>query len=124
MSHFAKVKNGIVTRVIVAEQDFIDSYRDDEPGRWIQTSYNTRGGIHYGEDGNPDGGEALRGNFAGIGFVYDYEFDVFYPPKPFPSWELNKTIWNWEAPIPKPEGTHDWDEKNQTWVPITLPGQE
>jgi hypothetical protein len=124
MSHFAKVRDGVVTRVIVAEQDFVDSYIDNEPGRWIQTSYNTRGGIHYGPDGQPDGQPAMRGNYASTGFTYDYEFDVFYPPKPFPSWKLNKTIWNWEAPTPKPEGIHDWDEETKSWIPITLPIQE
>jgi len=77
MSHYAKVVNNIVTQVIVAEAEFLVSYNDPEPGTWIQTSYNTHGGIHYGQDGNPDGGQALRGNYAGIGYTYDQTNDVF-----------------------------------------------
>ena len=79
MSHFAKIEDGIVTQVIVAEQPFID--RQD--GTWVQTSYNTRGSVHYGQDGNADGGVALRGNYAGIGYTYDADNDVFYVAKPF-----------------------------------------
>ena len=79
MSHFAKVCDGKVLKVIVAEKEFFDTYIDDTPGEWIQTSYNTRNGVHYDANGNPDGGIALRGNYAGIGFIYDYENDVFYP---------------------------------------------
>ena len=72
---------------------------DSSPGQWVQTSYNTRGGVHYGPDGEPDGGVALRGNYAGIGFIYDAERDVFYPPQPGPEWTLNTTTWLWEAPV-------------------------
>jgi hypothetical protein len=102
VSHFAKVTDGKVTQVIVAEKEFFDTYVDSTPGEWIQTSYNTKGGIHYGQDGNPDGGVALRGNYAGIGYTYDRANDVFYAPQPFASWVLNKTTWSWEAPIPMP----------------------
>ena len=85
MSHYAKVVNGIVTQVIVAEAEFFTNghFVDTSPGAWIQTSYNTRGGVHYGQDGNPDGGIALRGNYAGIGYTYDSANDVFYPSKPY-----------------------------------------
>ena len=100
MSHFAKVTDGKVTQVIVAEKEFFDTYVDSTPGEWIQTSYNTRGGVHYGQDGNPDGGVALRGNYAGIGYTYDRENDVFYAPQPGPEWVLNKTTWTWENPNP------------------------
>ena len=100
MSHFAKVTDGKVTQVIVAEKEFFDTYVDSTPGEWIQTSYNTRGGVHYGQDGNPDGGVALRGNYAGIGYTYDRENDVFYAPQPGPDWVLNKTTWTWENPNP------------------------
>jgi hypothetical protein len=80
MSHFAKVENNIVTQVIVAEQDVIDSGLFGDPKSWIQTSYNTRGGVHYGQDGKPDGGIALRGTFAGIGYSYDAVKDIFIAP--------------------------------------------
>ena len=100
MSHFAKVTDGKVTQVIVAEKEFFDTYVDSTPGEWIQTSYNTRGGVHYGQDGNPDGGVALRGNYAGIGYTYDRANDVFYAPQPGPEWVLNKTTWTWENPNP------------------------
>ena len=100
MSHFAKVTDGKVTQVIVAEKEFFDTYVDSTPGEWIQTSYNTRGGVHYGQDGNPDGGVALRGNYAGIGYTYDRTNDVFYAPQPSLEWVLNKTTWTWENPNP------------------------
>jgi hypothetical protein len=117
MSHFAKVENGTVTQVIVAEQDFINSGAVGEPNSWIQTSYNTRNGVHYDQDGNPDGGVALRGNYAGIGFVYDSTNDVFYAPQPFPSWTLNNTTWTWEAPTPMPtdDKSYVWDEPSLSW---------
>jgi hypothetical protein len=102
MSHFAKVTDGKVTQVIVAEKEFFDTYVDSTPGEWIQTSYNTRGGVHYGADGNPDGGVALRGNYAGIGYTYDRTNDVFYAPKPGDDWVLNTTTWTWENPNPAP----------------------
>jgi len=118
MSHFAKVEQGIVTQVIVAEQDFIDTVLVGDPCKWIQTSYNTRHNIHYDSSGNPDGGIALRGNFAGIDYVYDKENDVFYPPKPHNSWTLNKEIWDWMPPVeyPKDGSFYKWNELIQEWV--------
>ena len=122
MTHYAKVVNNLVTQVIVAEADFIASYSQpgEAPGTWIQTSYNTRGGVHYGQDGNPDGGLALRGNYAGIGYVYDQTNDVFYPPQPYPSWILNNTTWSWEAPTPYPtdDKRYYWDEATTSWVEV------
>ena len=118
MAHFAKVNNGIVTKVIVAEQEFIDNMIDNEPGKWVQTSYNTYGGVHL------LGGTPLRKNYAGIGFTYDKDKDAFIPPKPFNSWTLNETTCNWEAPVVRPELTEQqlqdgskyvWNEENQTW---------
>jgi hypothetical protein len=100
LSHFAKVENGIVTQVIVAEQDFIDSGVVGHG--WVQTSYNTRGGVHYGQDGQPDGGVALRANYAGIGYTYDQTNDVFYAPQPYPSWTISAPTWLWQAPVPYP----------------------
>ena len=125
MSHFAKVENGTVTQVIVAEQDFIDAGHVGDPATWVQTSYNTRGGVHYSaETGEPDGGVALRGNYAGIGYVYDAELDAFYAPGPFPSWTLNTTTFTWEAPVPMPEVEGKifvWDEPTTNWVEFTPP---
>jgi len=120
MSHFAKVVDGKVTQVIVAEPEFFQTFVDSSPGTWLQTSYNTRGGVHYGQDGKPDGGEALRGNYAGIGFTYDQANDVFYPPQPFASWVLNKTNWTWEAPVAYPTDgkAYSWDEATKSWVEI------
>jgi hypothetical protein len=109
MSHFAKVENGIVTQVIVAEQDFVDA----QEGTWVQTSYNTYGGVHYSpETREPDGGVALRKNYAGIGYIYDSDRDAFYAPQPYPSWTLNESSCIWEAPIPIPDdgNRYEWDE--------------
>lgn len=120
MSHFAKVTDGKVTQVIVAEKEFFDTYVDSTPGEWIQTSYNTRGGVHYGQDGQPDGGVALRGNYAGIGYTYDRTNDVFYAPQPFASWVLNNTTWTWEAPVAmSTDGKkYAWDEATVNWVEV------
>ena len=115
MAHFAKVVNGVVESVIVAEQEIIDTLE----GTWVQTSYNTRGGVHLGQDLEPDGGVALRKNFAGIGFTYDSVRDAFIEPKPYPSWVLDEDTCWWEPPVPYPdEGLHEWDEENGQWVEI------
>jgi len=111
MSHFAKVTDGKVTQVIVAEKEFFDTYVDSTPGEWIQTSYNTQGNQH--PEGRP-----LRGNYAGIGYTYDRTNDVFYAPQPFASWVLNNTTWTWEAPVAMPtdDKLYTWDEDTKTWV--------
>ena len=96
MAHFAKVLDGKVVNVIVAEPEFFDNFTDTSPGTWIQTSYNTRGNVHYGQDGEPDDGVALRGNYAGIGYTYDAINDVFIAPKPSDTAVLNETTWLWE----------------------------
>jgi len=98
MSHYAKVNKGIVVQVIVAEADFFTTFVDSSPGEWIQTSYNTRGGMHYNQDGKPDNGEQMRYNFAGIGYTYDAKADAFYAPQPDLTWTLNTTTYLWEAP--------------------------
>lgn len=120
MAHFAKVENGTVTQVIVAEQDFIDSGAVGDPASWVQTSYNTRGGVHYGQDGNPDGGVALRKNYAGIGYAYDAVRDAFIPPKPFDSWVLVEESCLWEAPVAMPTDgqRYTWDEATASWVVV------
>lgn len=116
MSHFAKVENGIVTQVIVAEKPFIDSGAVGDPTQWIQTSYNTIGGKHL------TGGLPLRKNFAGVGYHYDAEADAFYPPQTFPSWILNKATYLWEPPVPRPmtEDPYNWDEATTSWVKVSL----
>lgn len=121
MSHYAKVLDGKVIQVIVAEPEFFDTFVDSSPGQWIQTSYNTRGNVHYGPDGKPDGGEALRGNYAGIGFTYDASIDAFYPPQPYPSWVLSPLTILWEAPVPYPTDgkQYTWDEATTSWVEVT-----
>jgi hypothetical protein len=119
MSHFAQVENGIVTQVIKAEQDVIDSELFGTG--WIQTSYNTRGNVHEdSETRQPDGGVALRGNYAGIGYTYDSTHDVFYAPQPFPSWSLSQTTWLWESPTayPNDDKNYYWDESTLTWIEI------
>jgi hypothetical protein len=115
MSHFAKVTDGIVTQVIVAEPEFFETFVDTSPGEWIQTSYNTRGGEHA------LGGTPLRKNYAGIGFTYDRQRDAFIPPKPFASWTLNESTCLWDAPTPYPtDGKHyAWDEATTSWTEIT-----
>ena len=112
MAHYAKVKNGIVQKVIVAEEEFFKTFVDDSPGEWVQTSYNTFGNEHK------LGGTPLRKNYAGIGYHYDGV--GFYCPKPFDSWTLNKTTYLWEAPIPMPTDDKDyiWNEENQSWDEI------
>jgi hypothetical protein len=112
MAHFAKVNNGIVEQVIVAEPEFFDTFVDSSPGQWIQTSYNTYGGVHS------NGGTPLRKNYAGIGFTYDRERDAFIPPKPYASWTLNDDTCLWNAPTPMPTegGPYTWDEPTTSWV--------
>jgi hypothetical protein len=130
MAHFARVENGIVKQVIVAEQDYIDNLVSDAPGEWIQTSYNTYGGIHYvrNEDGtmgdaSDDQTKALRKNYAGVGSQYDATADAFYLPQPYPSWTLNTTSYLWESPVALPSDAvqnggsvvYLWNEETQTW---------
>jgi len=128
MAHYAKVLDGKVIKVIVAEAEFFNNFVDDSPGEWIQTSYNTRGGTHYQPNTNTpstDQSKALRKNFAGIGYIYDQTRDAFYSPQPFASWTLNETTCLWEAPIVKPDGRYVWDEElyqsdnTQGWVEVT-----
>lgn len=120
MAHYAKVLNGEVTQVIVAEPEFFETFVDSTPGEWIQTSYNTRGGVHYGENGEPDGGVALRKNFASVGFVYDAERDAFYAPQPFASWILDEETCQWNAPVAYPEDgkMYRWDEEAGNWSEV------
>lgn len=123
MAHFAKVVDGKVTQVIVAEPEFFTTFVDSSPGEWIQTSYNTRGGIHYEPNSNtpsPDQSKALRKNYAGVGYTYDRTLDAFIPPQPYPSWTLNDQTCLWDSPIPYPNDgqSYYWDETTQSWVSI------
>ena len=128
MSHYAKVENGIVTRVIVAESEYFDNYVDDSPGEWIKTSYNMRGGVYH-TDNKPaedqsviDGDEARkRKNYAGKGFTYDETKDAFIPPKPFSSWTLNETTCLWDAPVASPDDgkRYIWNEEKTSWEEAT-----
>lgn len=119
MSHFAQIIDGLVARVIVAEQDFIDTLPD--AAAWIQTSYNTRGGVHFGPDGQPDGGAPMRYNYAGIGYTYDATRDAFIPPRPYPSWVLDEETCLWAAPVPYPQDgePYAWDEAAGAWVGVS-----
>ena len=107
MAHFAEIIDGVVQRVIVAEQDFIDSI----PGQWVQTSYNTYAGQH--PEGRP-----LRKNYAGVGYVYDSVRDAFYAPQPYPSWVLDEDTCLWQAPVayPADNGQYSWNEESLSWV--------
>ena len=114
MAHFAKVNNGIVEQVIVAEPEFFNTFVDSSPGEWIQTSYNTFGGQHK------LGGTPLRKNYAGVGYTYDRERDAFIPPKPYPSWTLNDETCLWDAPVAMPTDgkVYRWDEEQINWVEV------
>ena len=112
MAHFAKVVDGKVSQVIVAEKEFFQTFVDSSPGEWIQTSYNTHGGVHA------NGGTPLRGNYAGVGYTYDKTNDVFYAPQPYPSWTISAPTWIWTPPTPMPidDKIYNWDESTKTWI--------
>jgi len=125
MAHFALVNDhNIVEQVIVAEQRYVDILPIPEGYKWVQTSYNTKLGIHYGADNNPDGGTPLRKNFAGVGMVYNPELDAFHDPKPYKNWILDPATASWNPPIPEPEDSktghayYEWDEDNATWIEV------
>ena len=118
MAHFAKVENGVVTQVIVIDQETLNTGHWGDPASWIQTSYNTQGGTHT------QGGTPLRKNYAGIGFTYDSVRDAFIPPKPHASWLLDEETCLWNAPTPRPveEGKiYTWDEETTSWIEFVVP---
>lgn len=126
MGHFAKVVDGKVTQVIVAEKEFFDTFVDTSPGAWLRTSYNMRGGVHYepnSDQPKADQSQALRKNYAGIGYSYDAVRDAFIPPQPFPSWTLNEQTCLWECPVPQPQDgkIYKWDEPTLSWVEVVDP---
>jgi len=121
MAHFVEVDaNNIVLRVIVISQENIDSGDWGNPDNWIQTSYNTRGGIHYAPNSNtPDGVDQLRKNYAGIGYTYDSDKDAFIEPQPYESWILDEDTCIWNPPVAHPndgKGPYRWDEDIINWV--------
>ena len=111
MAHFAKVSDGKVVQVIVAEPEFFQTFVDTSPGEWIQTSYNTKGGVHA------NGGTPLRKNYAGIGYTYDRTRDAFIPPQPYASWTLDDSTCLWDAPtaMPTEGGPYTWNESTLSW---------
>jgi len=129
MAHFAKVENGMVTQVIVAEPEFFDTFVDTTPGEWIKTSYNMRGGVYYDPATNePAADQSViaedesrgRKNYAGIGFTYDRDRDAFISPQPYPSWTLNDESCLWESPVPCPTDgeLYQWDEESVSWTAV------
>ena len=137
MAHFAEIDtDNIVIRVLVVPDD--QEHRGHEfladdldlGGTWVQTSYNTRGNVHYGEDGTPDGGTPTAFNYAGKGYTYDPDAGAFHASSPFPSWSLDENF-VWQPPVPHPDTTvtieiegvereipapYDWDEDTTSWV--------
>jgi len=115
MAHFAKIENGTVTQVNVIDEDYFAENRETRyTGTWVQTSYNTQGGVHL------LGGTPLRKNYAGIGYTYDEARDAFIPPKPFNSWLLNEDTCQWDAPVAYPTDgkRYMWDEEQQQWTEV------
>lgn len=128
MAHFAKLDdtNTVINVIVIANDDIlvdgveneqkgIDFCNKLQPGVWIQTSYNTKGGE------NTNGGVPLRKNYASIGYKYDPILDAFIEPQPYPSWVLNKTTCQWEAPVDHDRDgeTWSWDESTLAWVKVT-----
>jgi hypothetical protein len=116
MTHFAKVVDGKVSQVIVAEPEFFETFVDTSPGEWIQTSYNTNGGV------NANNSTPLRKNYAGVGYTYDRIRDAFIPPQPYASWTLNDDTCLWNCPVSYPDDgkSYTWDESTISWVEITV----
>ena len=125
MAHFAKIENGTVTQVNVIDEEYFHANREtSDTGTWVQTSYNTRGGVHYNPETNEpsaDQTKALRKNYAGIGYTYDEARDAFIPPKPFNSWLLNEDTCQWDAPVAYPTDgkLYIWNEEQQQWTEAT-----
>jgi hypothetical protein len=104
MAHYAKTENGIVTQVIVADEEFFDTFVDTSPGEWFQTSYNG----------------TFRKNYAGVGYTYDTTRDAFIPPQPYNSWTLNEDTCQWSSPVTMPidDKRYEWNETTTSWDPI------
>jgi len=131
MAHFAQIdENSKVIQVIVVDTRDTSTADGIEKesigvafcerligGTWIKTSYNTQAGVHT------QGGDPLRGNYAGVGYTYDSTHDVFYPPQPFPSWTISAPTWTWMAPVPMPndDKSYEWNEDAKNWDIIVPP---
>lgn len=117
MSHYAKVLNGKVINVIVADEDFMSTFTDTTPGKWLKTDKMSRGGVKYDSNGNPTNEPHLRYNYAGKGALYDANADAFYSPQPFSSWTLDTDSYTWVCPVEYPNdgNSYLWNEDNQTW---------
>lgn len=125
MAHWAKIVDGKVVSVIVAEKEFFQTFVDSSPGTWLQTSYNTRGGVHYQPDSetpSADQSKALRKNYAGVGYSYDAAKDAFIPPQPFASWTLDDATCLWNAPVAMPADgkPYAWDEATTSWKELVF----
>ena len=117
MSHYAKILNGKVINVIVAEDEFIQSFTDTTPGKWLKTDKLSRAGVKYDTDGNATDEPHIRYNYAGVGSLYDANADAFYSPQPFPSWTLDTNTYTWVCPVeyPSGDGGYLWNEDAQSW---------
>ena len=133
MARFAKInEDNIVESVILVDNEHLIGERGEEvealgvaylnkvfgeESNWVQTSFNTRDGLHYGaESTEPDGGNALRKNHAAKGYTYDKTRNAFIPPKVYDSWVLNEDTCQWNAPTAMPEdGRYDWNEGTTSW---------
>lgn len=123
MAHFSQVIDGVVVRVLVIDQEHIDTGLWGDPSTWVQTSYNTRGGIYYTPNTNepdPDQSKAFRKNFGRVGYTWDADRNAFIPPQPFPSWTLDEFSCTWTAPVPYPDDgkPYAWDEPTRAWVEL------
>lgn len=124
MAYYAKIENNIVTDVMSASYEQFNAYKLKAVDElWVQTNYNTEGGIYYIPNvypkvPDPDQSKALRANYAGIGYIYDAVNDVFYTQQPYPSWTISSPTWLWTAPIPYPDdgNLYYWDEATLSWV--------
>jgi hypothetical protein len=127
MAHFALLdsSNTVIFVTVGRDEDNEVDISRRTGQTYKKTSYNTRGGIYYGTNGQPDDGTPFRGNYAGIGYIYDSKNDVFYSPQPFPSWKISAPTWLWTAPVPYPKNgkTYKWDESNQQWIEVVVEGQ-
>lgn len=138
MAHFAQVDdNNVVLQVLVIDQEMINTGLWGDPAKWVQTSYNTRGGVYYIPNTNtpdPDQSKAFRKNFAGVGFTWlpnGPEGGGFAPPKPYASWVMDSFSYLWEAPVPYPSEPfpehvlyYVWDEPSLTWTPVVVPANQ
>lgn len=128
MAHFAKVdSNNVVTEVLVIDQAEVNTGNWGDPAQWVQTSYNTRGGVYYTPGTttpDPDQSKAFRKNYAGVGMIWDAVRNMFYDRQPYPSWTLDEQTGTWVPPVPLDVPALDipfwkWDEATQQWVPRT-----